>query len=142
MAPGANQADQSESGDAAERLRGRKVLVVDDHFEILELIASVLGTVGCSVLTTESAPAARALLRQVDFDLMITDIVLRDANGFALSAWARALRPDLRLLYISARSQERRLATRPGQGVLLAKPFRLAALVSSVERVLIPRTVH
>ncbi len=43
-----------------------------------------------------------------------------------------------RLLYISSRAQERR----PGQSVLLAKPFRLDALVPSVERVLIPRTVH
>ena len=142
MVSDANQARSSADDDAAARLRGRKVLVVDDHVEILELIASVLGTVGCAVLTTESAPAARALLRQVDFDLMITDIVLRDADGFALSAWARALRPDLRLLYISARSQERRSASRPGQSVVLAKPFRLAALVSSVARALIPPTVH
>ena len=119
----------------------RKVLVVDDHFEILELIASVLGTVGYEVLTTESAPAARALLRRVDFDLMITDVVLREDDGFALGAWARTLRPELRLLYISARSQERRRASRPGQSVLLAKPFRLDNLIANVEQALCP-TVH
>ena len=128
---------------AGERtLSGRKILVVDDHFEILELIACVLGTTGCDVLTTESAPAARAILREFDFDLLITDIVLGDANGYALAAWARALKPALGLLYVSGHAQERRHAARPGQGVLLAKPFRLDQLVSSVERALTPYPVH
>jgi two-component system OmpR family response regulator len=142
MAPNPNPSADDPADRADRMLQGRRVLVVDDHFEILELIASVLGSAGCSVLTTGSAPAARALLRQFDFDLMITDIVLGDADGFALAAWARALRPELGLLYISARSRERRRFARPGQGVLLAKPFRLNELVTSVERVLIPRTVH
>jgi DNA-binding NtrC family response regulator len=130
-------------GGGPERmLAGRKVLVVDDQFEILEVIARVLGTAGCEVLTTETGLAAQAILAQRDFDLLITDVVLADANGFALAAWARALRPALRLLYISGHDQERRRAPRPGQGVLLAKPFRLHQLVASVERALIPGTVH
>ncbi len=133
----------ADAGDAAmARLAGRKVLVVDDHFEILELIASVLGTTGCEVLTTGSAPAARALLQHVDFDLLITDIVLGEANGYALAAWARAVKPELALLYISAHAHERRRIERPGQIAMLAKPFRLGSLVSSVERVLLPRAVH
>jgi len=123
-------------------LAGRKVLVVDDQFEILEVIARVLGTAGCDVLTTETGLAAQAMLAQYDFDLLITDVELADANGFALAAWARTLRPALRLLYISGRDRERRRAVRPGQAMLLAKPFRLHQLVSSVERALIPGTMH
>jgi DNA-binding NtrC family response regulator len=129
-------------GDPERMLAGRKVLVVDDQFEILEVIARVLGTAGCEVLTTETGLAAQAILTQRDFDLLITDVVLTDANGFALAAWAQALRPALRLLYISGHGRERRRAPRPGQGVLLAKPFRLHQLVASVERALIPGTVH
>ncbi len=132
-----------DAGDAAvRRLAGRKVLVVDDHFEILELIASVLGTTGCDVLTTGSAQAARAILEHVDFDLLITDIVLGEANGYALAAWARAVKPELALLYISAHAHERRRIERPGQVVMLAKPFRLGTLVSSVERALLPHALH
>jgi DNA-binding response OmpR family regulator len=116
--------------------------VVDDQFEILEVIAQVLGTAGCDVLTTETALAAQAILARVDFDLLITDIALADANGFALAKWARGLRPALRLLYISGRDRERRRAARPGQGMLLPKPFRLHELVSSVERALVPGTLH
>jgi DNA-binding response OmpR family regulator len=123
-------------------LAGCKVLVVDDQFEILEVIAQVLGTAGCDVLTTETALAAQAILARVDFDLLITDIALADANGFALAKWARGLRPALRLLYISGRDRERRRAARPGQGMLLPKPFRLHELVSSVERALVPGTLH
>jgi DNA-binding NtrC family response regulator len=123
-------------------LAGRKVLVVDDQFEILEVIAHVLGTAGCDVLTTESALTAQAILARADFDLLITDVELVDANGFALAAWAQSLRPALRLLYLSDHGRERRRATRPGQGMLLPKPFRLQELVSSVERALVPGTLH
>jgi len=127
---------------AGQGLAGRKVLVVDDQFEILEMIASVLGTAGCDVLTTETGLAARAILARVDFDLLITDLVLGDADGYKLAAWAQTVRPALRLLYISGRERERRRAPRPGQGMLLPKPFRLHELVSSVERALVPGTVH
>jgi two-component system, cell cycle response regulator CpdR len=141
-----NRPDESDlpaaCRDSERMLAGRKVLVVDDHFEVLEVIARVLGTAGCDVLTTETGLAAQAMLAQYDFDLLITDVVLADANGFELAAWARSLRPTLRLLYISGRDRERRRSPRPGQGVLLAKPFRLHQLVSSVERALIPGTVH
>jgi DNA-binding response OmpR family regulator len=132
----------NESDGPARTLAGRRVLVVDDQFEILEIIARVLGTAGCEVLATETGLAAQAILAQYDFDLLITDVVLADANGFALAAWARALRPALRLLYISGHDRERRRAPRPGQGVLLAKPFRLHQLVASVERALVPGTLH
>ena len=127
---------------AGHGLAGRKILVVDDQFEILEMIACVLGTTGCDVLTTESELAARAILARCEFDLLITDIALAEASGFALGAWARALRPRLSLLFISGEERERRRTPRPGQGVLLAKPFRLQQLVASVERALLPGTLH
>src|SRR5258708_10469442 len=131
-------ADRTESDRV---LAGSRVLVVDDQFEFLEVIARVLGTAGCSVLTTESAVAAQAMLLQYDFDLLITDIVLGDSNGFALAEWARAVRPDLRLLYISAHHQGD-VKLRRARAPLLAKPFRLHDLVSTVERVLVPQTLH
>lgn len=138
-----DESDPPARRGASERsLAGHKVLVVDDQFEVLEVIARVLGTAGCEVLTTETGLAAQAMLAHFDFDLLITDVVLADANGFALAAWARALRPALRLLYISGHDCERRHVPRPGQDVLLAKPFRLQQLVSSVERALVPGTVH
>jgi DNA-binding response OmpR family regulator len=130
------------SGVSERALAGRKVLVVDDQFEVLEVIARVLGTAGCEVLTTETGLAAQAILSYYDFDLLITDIELADANGFALAAWARAIRPALSLLYISGHDRERRRAHRPGQGVLLTKPFRLHQLVASVQRALVPGTMH
>lgn len=129
-------------GRETSPLAGRRVLVVDDQFEILEVIAQVLGTAGCDVLTTADALAAQAILSRLDFDLLITDLVLGDADGFKLAAWARSLRPALRLLYISGRGRERRRSPRPGQGMLLTKPFRLHELVSSVERTLVPETLH
>jgi len=83
----------------------------------------VLGTAGCSVLTTESAVAAQAMLLQYDFDLLITDIVLGDSNGFALANGARGAARSAAPLYFAHEQGDVKL--RRARAPLLAKPFRL-----------------
>jgi hypothetical protein len=61
------EASPRSTGAADRRaLSGRKVLVVDDHFEIPEPTACALGTIGCDGLTLAQlvASAERALTPQ------------------------------------------------------------------------------
>ena len=57
------------------RLRGRRVLVVNDTQEILELFSDLLGELGLEVTTMSYAPRELDRVRAVDPDLIILDFV-------------------------------------------------------------------
>ena len=62
-----------------------KVLLVDDHPLVLSALQVVIQSIGSdtTVVGVDSAAAARdALQRDSDFDLVLLDLVLGDADGF------------------------------------------------------------
>ena len=62
----------------------RRVLVVDDEENVLELLKSVLETSGFKVTAVPSAEQAWPLHLQKPFELVITDVRLGGMDGFEL----------------------------------------------------------
>ena len=82
-----------------------KVLLVDDHPLILTALETVIQSIGgdVTVLGTETAAAARAALREADdFDLVLLDLALGDADGFELLRELREAYPALPVVVVSA----------------------------------------
>ena len=82
-----------------------KVLLVDDHPLILSALQGVIKGLGddVTVLGAGSAKAARqALADDADFDLVLLDLQLGDADGFELLAEFRAQHPALPVVVVSA----------------------------------------
>jgi len=82
-----------------------KVLLVDDHPLILSALRAVIEGLDESirVVAVESAAAARrALAPAGDFELVLLDLQLADANGFELLEEFRAGYPGLPVVVISA----------------------------------------
>ncbi|MGL6109445.1 MAG: response regulator [Rubrivivax sp.] len=82
-----------------------KVLLVDDHPLILSALQTVIKGLGddVSVLGAASAAEARAALRQdADFDLVLLDLSLGDADGFEVLTEFRAAYPALPVVVVSA----------------------------------------
>ena len=83
-----------------------KVLLVDDHPLILAALQAVI--VGLAddvavVLGVDSAAAARQTLRDDgDFDLVLLDLALGDADGFDVLIEFRAAYPALPVVVVSA----------------------------------------
>jgi CheY-like chemotaxis protein len=71
-------------------------------------------------------------------DLLLTDVMLPESNGFALSRLLVAQRPGLRVLYVSgyAGGHLEAAALGDGKGAFLAKPFTPEALLRRVREVL------
>lgn len=57
-----------------------RILVVDDHGETRELVARHLERAAHAVKSAESVAAARSLLIDDEFDLIVLDVMLPDAN--------------------------------------------------------------
>jgi DNA-binding NarL/FixJ family response regulator len=82
-----------------------KVLLIDDHPLILAALQSVIQGLGgdVTVVGVGSARAARETLRaDSDFDLVLLDLHLGDADGFDVLAELRSTYPALPVVVVSA----------------------------------------
>ncbi|MGL4190696.1 MAG: response regulator transcription factor [Sphaerotilus sulfidivorans] len=82
-----------------------KVLLIDDHPLILSAMQSVILQIdhGIEAVTVESAAECRAVLaKRCDFDLILLDLQLGDADGFELLAELRREHPALPVMVVSA----------------------------------------
>jgi len=82
-----------------------KVLLVDDHPLVLSALQAVIQTIGSdtTVVGVDSAAAARATLAaDADFDLVLLDLALGDADGFDVLVEFRSTYPAVPVVVVSA----------------------------------------
>jgi diguanylate cyclase (GGDEF)-like protein len=113
----------------------RGILVVDDDREIRDLLAECLRGNGYAVETVANAADA---LRVIETDptvaLLFTDVVMPGGmDGFVLGTRAEAIRPDLKVLYMSGYAAPAAASATSGKAIhLLRKPFRLSQVLESI----------
>jgi DNA-binding NtrC family response regulator len=111
------------------------VLVMDASGDIRELMRLALADTGVRVVVAESCAEALAVAAEIHVDLLIADVVLPDSDGLALAAMLRDMRPELRVIFVSAWFDHPRFPDLTGE-VVLSKPFRLEEFRSAVENAL------
>jgi two-component system phosphate regulon response regulator OmpR len=114
------------------------LLVVDDDTRLRALLARYLGEQGHLVTTAASAAAARAMLRCLEFDLIVLDIMMPGETGIDL---ARSLRADgfaVPILMLTARgeAEERIAGLEAGADDYLAKPFEPRELLLRISAIM------
>ncbi len=116
----------------------RSVLVADDDPALLEMMRLALAKEGHRVAAAVSAAAARELLAERTFDLVVSDIYLGDATGIDLLDDIRAASPDAAVILVTAQGTVETAAAAHHAGVFdyLAKPFRLEHLAERVRAAL------
>ncbi|MGH7111507.1 MAG: PAS domain S-box protein [Stellaceae bacterium] len=129
-------ADRSADETAGRQEKGR-ILVVDDDPEVREVIVQMLRQIGYGIAETAGGQAALdALARGEIYDLAVIDIAMPGLDGIETVRRARALVPDLRVLYITGYTDPAGAERRTGSDPLIKKPFRLGALREAVRRAL------
>ncbi|QHF02187.1 response regulator [Pseudomonas asturiensis] len=119
---------------------GETILVVDDEKAIRQLVTEVLEELGYQVLQAERGAEALVILQsKAAIDLLITDVGLPGGmNGRQVADAARAVRPDLNILFVTGYAENAALAhdtLEPGMYVL-PKPLSIAALTARVTELL------
>jgi two-component system, NtrC family, response regulator PilR len=114
---------------------GRKVLVVDDEPDILELATMTLTRMSLIPRTAASLAGARKLLREEVFDLCLTDMRLPDGDGLDLVAWIQEHRPGMPVAVITAVGNVETAvrALKLGAFDFVSKPLQLAMLRKLVD---------
>ena len=114
------------------------VLVADDDRSIRTVLTQALGRSGYQVRSTGNAATLWRWVEDGEGDLVITDVVMPDENGLDLIPRIRKIRPDLRVVVMSAQSTLMTAvkATQRGAFEYLPKPFDLPELLAVVGRAL------
>src|SRR6202162_3239320 len=114
------------------------VLIADDDRSICTVLTQRWGRSGYQVRSTGNAATLWRWVEDVEGDLIITDVVMPDENGLDLIPRIKKLRPDLRVIVMSAQNTLLTAvkATERGAFEYLPKPFDLRELISVVERAL------
>jgi len=118
---------EQTTGNAAavEALSVMSVLVVEDEDDVRDSAVTVLESIGCSVLTAESAEAALAIIQgSASVDVLFADVVMRGGRGgYWLAREARSLRPGIGIILTSGSVQMRPEAMEE-EVLFLPKPYR------------------
>ncbi len=116
----------------------RTILVADDDRAIRTVLSQALGRSGYQVRATSSASTLWRWVEDGEGDLVITDVVMPDENGLDLLPRIKRVRPDLRVVVMSAQSTFTTAVKAAQRGAFeyLPKPFDLKELLAVVERAL------
>src|SRR5215217_6200932 len=117
---------------------GATILVADDDRAIRTVLNQALARLGHDVRMTGNASTLWRWVADGEGDLVITDVVMPDENGLDLIPRIRRLRPDLRVIVMSAQTTLLTAVKAAERGAFeyLPKPFDLRELVNVVERAL------
>ena len=80
-----------------------KILVVEDDRNFNDLIATILRQNGYTVQGAENPPAAYDLLQSAQFDLVLSDIMMPQVDGYQFAQELRRTDPSIPILFITAR---------------------------------------
>ena len=113
-----------------------RILLVDDHLDTLVMLSRLLAKAGYHVTTAASFAAAIAESRHATFDVLVTDIELRDGTGWALFESLRRATPSLRAIAISGHAMPWHLNKSHAAGfeAHLVKPLDLKRLCETISR--------
>ena len=116
----------------------RTILIADDDRAIRTVLSQALGRSGYNVRATASAATLWRWVDDGEGDLVITDVVMPDENGLDLVPRIKRVRPELRVVVMSAQSTFATAikAAQRGAFEYLPKPFDLKELLAVVERAL------
>jgi two-component system nitrogen regulation response regulator GlnG len=114
------------------------ILVADDDRAIRTVLNQALGRLGHEVKSTGTAAQLWRWVADGEGDLVITDVVMPDENGLDLIPRIKKMRPELRVIVMSAQNTLMTAVKANERGAFeyLPKPFDLRELVNVVERAL------
>jgi two-component system, cell cycle sensor histidine kinase and response regulator CckA len=137
--PGAAAAQASPlASTAREGNRGTEtILLVEDETALQAILAEMLEDGGYKVLVAGGPEEALRIAAEREVDLLLTDVVMPRIMGPALAERVRALRPGIRVIYMSGYTGESAAGQslmEISQEALIEKPFTSDALLRAVRR--------
>ena len=120
----------------------KRILLVDDEVEITEINKRYLTQAGYEVNVAHDGQEALELFKKYPIDLIITDIMMPNMDGYDLIGEVQYLAPEQPFLLITAKTSEpdKIYSLSMGADDFITKPFSPRELVLRVNNIL--RRIH
>jgi len=129
-----------ESGDKASAgTKAKRILLVDDDYEIVESVRLALEAKGYEVLIARDGNQGLVLADREDPDLVVLDMMMPKRSGFlVLERLRRTRKVPIRVIMITANEGNRHKAYAEKLGVdeYIRKPFPMDRLLAAIQRLL------
>jgi|SRR5579863_10112601 len=132
---------------SADRRARPTILVIDDDKAVLQTIRYMLEDQHFTVAFAHDGVEGLRVFRQVNPDVVVTDIIMPEQDGIGAIMAMRHERPETGIIAMSGggrvgNSDFLSIAQKLGAHVTLAKPFEDVDLLSAIEAVLSRETEH
>ena len=120
----------------------KRILLVDDEVEITEINKRYLIQAGYEVNVAHDGQKALEIFQKYSIDLIITDIMMPNMDGYDLIGEVQYLSPEQPFLFITAKTSEpdKIYSLSMGADDFITKPFSPRELVLRVNNIL--RRIH
>ena len=123
---GSNSVQPLTEDNSIEAFRDNKsILVVDDESSLLSLTTEILSSHGFNVYCAESAKEALNILQHETVDILISDLVMPEMDGYQLAAIVKEKYPEIKIQLASGFTDDSNmdLVDKDLQKNILHKPF-------------------
>ncbi len=119
-------------------IRTGRILVIDDEFEIAEVVRDVLTGDGHTVETALTGSDGVRLAASTTYDLVFTDLGMPDMTGWEVADRIKAGHPDLPVVLVTGwgASLDGSEVKRRGISAVVHKPFEIDEILRTAARVL------
>ena len=116
-----------------------KILVIDDELDMLTLLKMIIeDNSDYNVETTNNPSEGLKMLREKEFDLVITDLKMPGMDGLELFDELLEMKPHIPLMIVTAYGSMETAdeAMKKGAADFITKPFRKNSILFTIRRVL------
>ena len=114
------------------------ILIVEDEKDLLELFSAVLSNNGYKTITAKDGKEALNIIENENIDMIITDIMMPNINGFELVEMLRESKFMMPILAITAKSQFKDVEYGFNIGIddYMVKPINISEMLLRVKALL------
>ncbi|KOR38254.1 MULTISPECIES: response regulator [Planktothricoides] len=116
------------------------ILIVDDSATVREMVSEILKKSGLNVIEAINGDEAKKEIQKQVPDLVVTDIVMPEMNGYELCRWIKNTAEFQSIPVIMCTSKgedfDRYWGMKQGADAYIAKPFRPTELLTTIKQLL------
>ena len=118
----------------------KKILIVDDEADIIEILQFVLEANGYECITAFDGEMGLTLAKESKPDLIILDVMMPKMNGYKICRLLKydKMYKDIPIFMVTVRSQEedKIIGEETGADEYITKPFQIDEVVEKVKKYL------